>query len=160
MLDAMRIRRVLANLLSNAIKFTSAGEIVITVSAPVEGRIEIGVRDTGVGIAPEHQSLIFEQYRQAPQARPKQQRGSGLGLAIVQQLVRLHGGRVWLESTPGEGSEFFFSLPVRGPVAGIDADRGEAGGGHGDRGEAGGGHGDRGEAGGGHGDRGEAGGGA
>lgn len=127
-LDAVRIRRVVANLLSNAIKFTTAGEIVLTVSDPMDGRIEVGVRDTGLGIAPEHQSLIFEQYRQAPQARPKQLRGSGLGLAIVQQLVRLHGGRVWLESTPGEGSEFFFSLPVRGPDSASDTGAGESGG--------------------------------
>jgi len=125
-LDSVRIRRVVANLLSNAIKFTTVGEIVVTVSDPVDGRIEVGVRDTGLGIAPEHQSLIFEQYRQAPQARPKQLRGSGLGLAIVQQLVRLHGGRVWLESTPGEGSEFFFSLPIRGPDSVSDGDMGES----------------------------------
>ncbi len=114
-LDTVRIRRVLANLLSNAIKFTSDGEVVLSVSLPDQGSITIGVRDTGVGIAPEHQSVVFEQYRQAPQARPKELRGSGLGLAIVQQLVRLHDGRVWLESTPGEGSEFFFSLPIHGP---------------------------------------------
>jgi len=124
-LDPRRVRRVVANLLSNALKFTSAGEVVVTVSDPARGRIEIGVRDTGMGIAPEHQALIFEQYRQAPQSRPRELRGSGLGLAIVQQLVRLHGGRVWLESTPGEGSEFFISLPLRGPESVADDSAGK-----------------------------------
>ncbi|MFH2010501.1 MAG: HAMP domain-containing sensor histidine kinase [bacterium] len=115
-LDPVRVRRVLSNLLSNAVKFTESGEIVVRVTRPAADHVEVSVRDTGTGIASEHHSLVFEQYRQAPQRRPKQLRGSGLGLAIVRQLVLLHEGRVWLESTPGEGSEFFFSLPVGGPL--------------------------------------------
>lgn len=90
-LDEVHIRRVLANLLSNAVKFTDEGEVRVVVTREGDG-VRVGVRDTGPGIAEEHQAVIFEQYRQAPQSRVKQQRGSGLGLAIAQQLVRLHGG--------------------------------------------------------------------
>ena len=124
-LDPVRVRRVLANLLSNATKFTEAGEIRVRCTLMDDGWVQIGVLDTGPGIPPEYQAVIFKQYRQAPQDRPKQLRGSGLGLAIADQLVGMHGGRIWLESTLGTGSDFLFTLPVSGPIREAKATREE-----------------------------------
>lgn len=114
-LDPVQVRRVLGNLLSNALKFTAQGEVSVEADTPTPDRVRVSVRDTGAGIAPEHQAVIFEQYRQAPQDRARQQRGSGLGLAIARQIVVLHGGEMGLDSQLGRGSRFWFDLPVRGP---------------------------------------------
>lgn len=108
--DLDRIEQVLVNLLHNAIKFTPPGGR-ITVSARAEAPFVIfSVRDTGVGIPDENLSRIFERFYKVDRARST--RGTGLGLSIARHLVEAHGGRIWAESTPGEGSTFHFSLPI------------------------------------------------
>jgi signal transduction histidine kinase/DNA-binding LacI/PurR family transcriptional regulator len=114
-IDKTRIRQVLLNLLANAVKFTEQGEISVRAAPTNDGMICIRVADSGRGIAPEHQALVFEEFRQVQDGRPPQQ-GTGLGLPISKRLVELHGGRIWLESRPGEGTTFAFTLPI-GPAA-------------------------------------------
>ena len=106
--DSLRVNQVLLNLLSNAVKFTPEGG-KIRVSARQAGPwVEIAVADTGVGIAEEDQARIFEPFSQSGPQRPE---GWGLGLALAKSLVELHGGQIWLESAPGKGSTFRFTLP-------------------------------------------------
>jgi signal transduction histidine kinase/putative methionine-R-sulfoxide reductase with GAF domain len=108
--DRRRLRQVLLNLISNAIKFTYEG--TITVSVKNQGRdVLFAVIDTGPGIPPEKQNLIFEPFIQAENGE-RQVHGTGLGLPISRSLVRAHGGELWVESGRGEGSAFFFTLPV------------------------------------------------
>nr|MBN1229855.1 hypothetical protein [Anaerolineae bacterium] len=106
--DRRRIRQVLLNLTSNAAKFTREGHIALRVSH-ADGQVLFVVEDTGPGIDPEQQALIFEPFRQLD--RSTQTEGTGLGLPIARQLVEAHGGRLWLESTPGSGATFYVSLP-------------------------------------------------
>jgi signal transduction histidine kinase len=110
--DERRIRQVLLNLVGNAIKFTDAGgvEIRVTQAGP---QFQVAVADTGPGIDAEHQQRIFEEFQQVDSSPTKTKGGTGLGLAIAKRIVELHGGQIWVESTVGEGSTFFFSLPVR-----------------------------------------------
>jgi signal transduction histidine kinase len=110
--DERRIRQVLLNLVGNAIKFTDAGKVEIRVSQTRE-QFQIAVADTGPGIDAEHQQRIFEEFQQVDNSPTKTKGGTGLGLAIAKRIVELHGGRIWVESTVGKGSTFFFSLPVR-----------------------------------------------
>jgi signal transduction histidine kinase len=111
--DERKIKQVLLNLLSNAIKFTPEGGTV-AVRAHVKGEVvEIAVADTGVGIAPEDQELVFEEFRQVGTDVAKKHEGTGLGLALARRFVELHGGNIWLESEVGVGSTFTFALPVR-----------------------------------------------
>jgi two-component system sensor histidine kinase/response regulator len=132
--DPAKARQVLLNLLANAVKFTDEGTITITAQtvavageAPVgastvvtrDGRrltpyMAICVRDTGIGIAPEDLPLIFEEFHQVRDA-DRERRGSGLGLAICRRLIEAHGGRIWVESTLGQGSAFTFTLPCYVP---------------------------------------------
>jgi len=112
--DERRVRQVVFNLVSNAVKFTPA-DGRIDVSARLEdGRAEIAVADTGPGISAEDLETIFEEFEQA--ADGKQAEGTGLGLPLSRKLVELHGGRLWAESAPGEGSTFRFTIPILGPV--------------------------------------------
>lgn len=109
--DPDRVQQVVTNLLHNAIKFTPAGG-TIRVSACAEanaGEILVTVQDTGAGIAPDDLPRIFERFYKADRARSSG--GAGLGLAIAKHIVQAHGGRIWVESTPGKGSTFCFSLP-------------------------------------------------
>lgn len=109
--DHTRIRQVLLNLLSNAAKFTDEG--TITVKARYEGpEVFISVSDTGVGIAPEDQEHIFGEFQQVESCSNRQYEGTGLGLAISKQLVEMHNGRIWVESTLGAGATFYVSLPI------------------------------------------------
>jgi signal transduction histidine kinase len=108
--DRRRIRQVLLNLLSNAVKFTQQGSITLSVKRKAE-QLEFAVMDTGPGIAPEMQAQIFEPFLQTLDGI-KQAEGTGLGLPITKSLIEAHGGRLWLESEVGEGSAFFFTLPV------------------------------------------------
>jgi signal transduction histidine kinase len=109
--DERRIRQVVFNLLSNAVKFTPAGGTVDVRSARLDGEVRVSVIDTGPGIAPEDQERIFEEFQQTD-VGADQREGTGLGLALSKKLVELHGGRIWVESTQGEGSTFTFTLPV------------------------------------------------
>jgi signal transduction histidine kinase len=111
--DERKIKQVLLNLLSNAIKFTPEGGKV-QVRAHLKGAVvEIAVADTGGGIAPEDQELVFEEFRQVGTDVAKKHEGTGLGLALARRFVELHGGNLWLESEVGVGSTFSFELPVR-----------------------------------------------
>jgi PAS domain S-box-containing protein len=110
--DRLRCKEILYNLLSNAIKFTPAGGRVWVESSIVEGSVCLLVGDTGMGIAPSDQQPIFESFRQASATTKGVREGTGLGLAITKRLVELHGGRIWVESQPGKGSRFFFTLPL------------------------------------------------
>jgi signal transduction histidine kinase len=121
--DERRIRQVVFNLLTNALKFTHAGGQIELTARRVGDEVEIAVRDTGVGITPEDQARIFGAFQQVREQTAGNAEGTGLGLAIVQRLVELHGGRIWVESTPGQGSVFTFAVPVRQPAGTRPADR-------------------------------------
>jgi two-component system, NtrC family, sensor kinase len=110
--DERKIKQVLLNLLSNAIKFTPEDGRMEVRAKPVDGSVEIAVSDTGVGIAPEDQEAIFEEFRQVGTADKKVE-GTGLGLALSRKFIELHGGRIWVESQVGVGSTFTFTIPVR-----------------------------------------------
>lgn len=115
--DAHRLRQVLLNLVGNAVKFTERGHVLITVESPSDGLqpwLRFTVQDTGPGIAADQQARLFEKFTQLE--RTATHRGAGLGLAICKQLVELMGGRIGLESRVGEGSTFWFELPLE-PVA-------------------------------------------
>ncbi|MGP0071448.1 MAG: response regulator [Bryobacteraceae bacterium] len=113
--DRLRFKEILFNLLSNAIKFTPSRGRVWIESSVVEGSVCILVGDTGIGIAPEDQQPIFESFHQASATTKGVREGTGLGLAITKRLVEHHGGRIWVESEPGKGSQFFFTLPLSEP---------------------------------------------
>jgi signal transduction histidine kinase len=105
------VKQVLLNLLSNALKFTpESGRI--DVGAALRGELaEVSVADTGIGIAPADQETVFEEFRQVGAAERKAE-GTGLGLALSRKFVELHGGKIWVQSEPGRGSTFTFTLPV------------------------------------------------
>jgi len=109
--DERKVKQVLINLLTNAVKFTEAGGTV-TVCVEVEPReVIVSVTDTGIGIATSDREIIFEEFRQVTSEYTRKQEGTGLGLALSKRLVELHGGRIWVESEPGRGSTFGFTLP-------------------------------------------------
>jgi two-component system sensor histidine kinase ChiS len=126
--DRARIRQVLVNLMANAVKFTEHGGVTVRATI-VDGWITVAVADTGVGIPPEAQTYIFDEFRQVDASTTRRYGGTGLGLAISKRLIALHGGRIWVESTVGAGSTFLFTLPVRvraaalteGPLTGAAA---------------------------------------
>ena len=109
--DERKIKQVLLNLLSNAVKFTPEGGRVDVRASVVDGMAEISVTDTGVGIAPEDQEAVFEEFRQVGTAA-KQVEGTGLGPALSRKFIELHGGRIWVKSQVGMGSTFTFTLPL------------------------------------------------
>ena len=100
------------NLLSNAIKFTPEGGRIEVAVMPRDGFVEVSVSDTGVGIAPEDQEAVFEEFRQVGASATKQE-GTGLGLALCRKFVELHGGRILVKSELGSGSTFTFTIPPR-----------------------------------------------
>jgi signal transduction histidine kinase len=110
--DARRITQVLLNLVGNAIKFTEAGEVRVEVTA-ADGVYLVSVADTGPGIAEVDQQKIFEEFYQADSSSTREKGGTGLGLSIARRIIELHGGRIWLESTLGQGSTFRVALPVQ-----------------------------------------------
>jgi adenylate cyclase len=112
--DPMRLRQILLNLLSNACKFTKQGEVKLRVKKVVDGGnwIEIAVADTGIGMTPEQQAKLFEEFIQADSSTARQYGGTGLGLAITRKLVRMMGGDVTVTSEPGKGSVFTVRLPA------------------------------------------------
>lgn len=113
--DRDKVTHVLNNLIGNAIDFTPSGGHVWVRAwhGPDNGRpahfIEVG--DDGIGIAPEHQQLVFDEFAQVDSSASRQHHGTGLGLTIARRLVELHGGRIWVDSKPGEGSRFVFTIP-------------------------------------------------
>ena len=112
--DRLRFKEILYNLLSNAIKFTQPGGRVWVESSVMDGSVCLVVSDTGIGIKTEDQQAIFESFRQVSATTKGVREGTGLGLAITRRLVEHHGGKIWVESTPGRGSRFFFTLPLAG----------------------------------------------
>ncbi len=116
--DRSRVNQVIDNLLGNAVKFTPAGGTVLlsTQVSPDGTEVQVAVRDTGIGIAPEHLDRIFDRFYQIKDPARRGAGGSGIGLAIVQAVVQAHHGRIWVESAPGQGSVFTFALPrMEGP---------------------------------------------
>jgi len=111
--DERKVRQVLLNLLSNAVKFTPEGGRVAIGAVRADGGVEIAVSDTGIGIAPEDQETIFEEFRQAGSDYVRKREGTGLGLALAKRFVELHGGRIWVKSEVGRGSTFTFTIPER-----------------------------------------------
>src|SRR5262245_52253654 len=110
--DEQRLTQVLLNLVGNAIKFTDTGEVRVTAKA-INGHFNVSVADTGPGIPEQEQKRIFEQFHQIDSSLTKAKGGTGLGLAIAKQIVEMHGGRIWVESTLGKGSTFQMELPTR-----------------------------------------------
>ena len=111
--DERKVKQILLNLLSNAVKFTPEGGRVGLSATAADGGLTIAVTDTGVGIAPEDQAAIFEEFRQVGLDDARRQEGTGLGLTLAKKFVELHGGRIWVQSQVGQGSTFSFTLPVR-----------------------------------------------
>jgi signal transduction histidine kinase len=110
--DERKVKQIVLNLLSNALKFTPEGGRIAVRAVARDGAVEVSVEDTGVGIAPEDQEVVFEEFRQVGLADKKTE-GTGLGLALCRKFVELHGGRIWLQSQVGVGSTFTFTLPLR-----------------------------------------------
>jgi signal transduction histidine kinase len=110
--DRTRLIQVLYNLVSNAIKFTSEGSVTVFLRREAES-LRVAVRDTGIGIDPNHADLVFEQFRQVDGSMTRKSGGTGLGLPITRHLVGMHGGDIWLESEPGAGTTFHVRLPIR-----------------------------------------------
>ena len=111
--DERKIKQILLNLLSNAVKFTPEGGRIGVSARQADGSVEISVSDTGIGISPEDQAKIFEEFRQVGSDYAHKREGTGLGLTLAKKFVELHGGKIWVKSEPGKGSTFSFSLPER-----------------------------------------------
>jgi signal transduction histidine kinase len=111
--DERKVKQVLLNLLSNAVKFTPEGGRISLKASRIDGAVEIAVTDTGIGIAPEDQAAIFEEFRQVGSDETRKQEGTGLGPTLAKKFVELHGGRIWVTSEVGAGSTFTFSIPLR-----------------------------------------------
>jgi two-component system sensor histidine kinase GlrK len=110
-LDPERILQVLRNLLGNAVKFTARGGQVRIATKAVNGKLEVSVKDSGPGIAPDNLVSIFEKFNQGSRLGPHTRQGTGLGLAIAKSIITAHGGKIWAESELGHGSTFIFVLP-------------------------------------------------
>ncbi len=116
LIDPVRIRQVVLNLLSNAYKFTTQGSVMLYAEyRPDDKEVLIGVKDTGEGIAADKLDRLFKRFQQVDDNEERRRQGSGLGLAICRELVEMHSGRIWVESKPGIGSNFMFSLPLTPP---------------------------------------------
>jgi signal transduction histidine kinase len=115
--DERRITQALLNLVGNAIKFTETGEVAIKATA-ANGAFQVAVIDTGPGIPIEHQQRIFGEFQQIDSSSTRKKGGTGLGLSISKKIIEMHGGRIWVESEPGKGSIFSFTLPLQSQGAG------------------------------------------
>jgi signal transduction histidine kinase len=110
--DERKVKQVLVNLLSNAVKFTPEGGKIQVCAGLETGAVKISISDTGIGIAPEHHEAIFEEFRQVGSDYARKREGTGLGLTLTKKFVEMHGGKIWVESEPGKGSTFTFTLPM------------------------------------------------
>jgi len=119
--DELRIRQVVLNLFSNAVKFTEEGSVGIALSMLDDETVQVAVRDTGIGISKEGQAIVFDQFRQVDGSSTRKAGGTGLGLPITRHLVNMHGGEIYVDSEEGEGSTFWFTLPLIQPE-GSDAE--------------------------------------
>jgi two-component system sensor histidine kinase GlrK len=111
-MDRERILQVLRNLLGNAVKYSFEGGEVKISACREDGKLKVSVTDTGPGIPRKDLVAIFEKYQRGPRGHSESTKGTGLGLAIVKQVISAHGGTVWAESEPGQGSSFIFVLPA------------------------------------------------
>jgi signal transduction histidine kinase len=118
--DSGRIRRVLFNVVDNAVKYSPGGGLVVVRGQVSENEVIISVADQGQGIAPEHLNRLFERFFRVKFTSGQHVVGSGLGLPIARNIVEAHGGRIWAESTPGEGTAVYFTLPRGGLSNGVD----------------------------------------
>jgi DNA-binding response OmpR family regulator/two-component sensor histidine kinase len=117
--DQDRLIQVVINLISNAVKFTDAGSITCSVHAHAS-ELVVSVKDSGIGIALTDQPKVFEKFKQVGDTLTDKPKGTGLGLPICKEIVEFHGGRIWVESEPGQGSTFSFTLPILGPSAQLE----------------------------------------
>jgi signal transduction histidine kinase len=115
--DERKVKQIVVNLLSNAVKFTPEGGWVGITASCHDDHVEVAVRDTGIGIAPEDQDRVFEEFQQVGKDPDRSREGTGLGLTLAKRFVELHGGRIWVESQVGKGSTFTFTIPVRQTAA-------------------------------------------
>jgi signal transduction histidine kinase len=112
--DERKLKQILLNLLSNAVKFTPEGGKITVGARRVGDMVEVAVTDTGIGIAAADQAAVFEEFKQVGTDYTRKAEGTGLGLALTRKFVELHGGAMRLESEPGKGSTFYFTLPLDG----------------------------------------------
>jgi signal transduction histidine kinase len=110
--DERKVKQILVNLLSNAVKFTPEGGQIKVEASLGDSAVIVSVADTGIGIAKEDQEAIFEEFRQASGHYAQKREGTGLGLTLTRRFVEMHGGKIWVESEPGKGSKFTFTLPI------------------------------------------------
>ncbi len=113
--DAKRVEQVLRNLLDNAIKYSPEGGTITVQAYPDNVQILLAVSDEGIGIPADEWDRVFERFHRVENEITRRMRGAGLGLAVCQGIVEAHGGRIWVESQPGAGSTFCFTLPLRVP---------------------------------------------
>ncbi len=111
--DERKVKQIMLNLLSNAVKFTPEGGSVSVAARKFDAAVEVSVTDTGVGIAAEDHASVFEEFKQVGRDYTQKAEGTGLGLALTKRFVELHGGTIRVESAPGKGSTFTFTLPIR-----------------------------------------------
>ncbi len=109
--DKFRLGQVLRNLLSNAVKYSPDGGTIFIRCRLIPNYLEVSIQDTGIGMTAAQQAHLFEKFYRADTSNTAI-RGTGLGLAISKLIIELHGGKIWVESTPGVGSTFFFTLPL------------------------------------------------
>jgi signal transduction histidine kinase/DNA-binding response OmpR family regulator len=117
--DQDRLIQVVINLISNAVKFTDAGSVMCG-ARMAAGELVVSVKDSGIGIAPADQPKVFEKFKQVGDTLTDKPKGTGLGLPICKEIVEYHGGRIWVESAPGAGSTFSFTLPLAGKSAQLE----------------------------------------
>src|SRR5690606_9838047 len=112
MADPQRTAQVLVNLIGNAVKYSPAGSMIILSAHEEDGVVRFDVADQGVGIPAEQQDRIFDPFHQAASGSTSSRKGIGLGLTICRGIIEAHGGKIWLDSEPGRGTTFYFTLPV------------------------------------------------
>ena len=110
--DERKVRQVLLNLLSNAVKFTPDGGTIRVRAQRRDSEVQVAVQDTGIGIAPEDQAKVFDEFQQVGKASDRSREGTGLGLTLAKRFIELHGGRIWIESAVGKGTTFTFAIPI------------------------------------------------